>query len=118
MENPLYEKSKKLAISIIGLYQFLINGKHEFVLSKQILKSGTSVGANIREAKRPQSEADCISKLSIALKEAEETAYWLELLYESQYIDQNLYKTNYTQTEEMIKILVSVIKRKKESLTK
>lgn len=84
-------------------------------MSNQILRSGTSVGANIREGKRPQSDADLISKWSIALKEAEETQYWLELLSESGYIEKEMFdKLNY-QTEEIIKILVTVIRNKKDS---
>ena len=115
MENPLYTKSKQLALSIVRLNNYLVSGG-EFTMSKQILKSGTSVGANIREAKRPQSEADCVSKLGIALKEAEETAFWLEILFESNYIDAEMYQPLYTLTEEVIKILVSVIRNKKEAI--
>ena len=85
-------------------------------MSSQILRSGTSVGANIREGKRPQSDADLISKWSIALKEAEETQYWLELLSESGYVNKELFdKLNY-QTEEIIKILVTVIRNKRDSI--
>ena len=82
-------------------------------MSNQVLCSGTSVGANIREGKRPQSDADLISKWSIALKEAEETQYWLELLFESGYINENMFIKLNTQTEEIIKILVTVIRNKK-----
>lgn len=82
-------------------------------MSNQVLRSGTSVGANIREGKRPQSDADLISKWSIALKEAEETQYWLELLFESGYINENMFIKLNTQTEEIIKILVTVIRNKK-----
>jgi len=115
MENPLYTKSKRLALDIIQLNKFLVENK-EYTLSNQILRSGTSVGANIREGKRPQSDADLISKWSIALKEAEETQYWLELLSESGYIDNEMYaKLNY-QTEEIIKILVTVIRNRKASI--
>jgi len=83
-------------------------------MSNQVLRSGTSVGANIREGKRPQSDADLISKWSIALKEAEETQYWLELLFESGYINENMFIKLNTQTEEIIKILVTVIRNKKK----
>lgn len=115
MENPLYSKSKSLAIGIVKLNDFLVSGG-EFTMSKQILKSGTSVGANIREAKRPQSDADCVSKLSVALKEAEETAFWLELLHESGRIDSEMFQPLYTLTEEVIKILVTIIRNKRESI--
>ena len=83
-------------------------------MSNQVLRSGTSIGANIREGKRPQSDADLISKWSIALKEAEETQYWLELLFESGYINENMFIKLNTQTEEIIKILVTVIRNKKK----
>ncbi|MBO4752881.1 MAG: four helix bundle protein [Bacteroidales bacterium] len=115
MDNPLYSKSKRLALDIIQLNRFLTE-KKEYALSNQILRSGTSIGANIREGKRPQSDADLISKWSIALKEAEETQYWLELLNESEYIDKEMFKKLNYQTEEIIKILVTVIRKKKESL--
>lgn len=112
MENPLYTKSKRLALDIIQLNKYLVE-KKEYAMSNQVLRSGTSVGANIREGKRPQSDADLISKWSIALKEAEETQYWLELLFESGYINENMFIKLNTQTEEIIKILVTVIRNKK-----
>ena len=117
MENPLYSKSKQLALQIVKLNNFLLS-RGEYTMSKQILKSGTSVGANIREAKRPQSEADSVSKLQIALKEAEETAFWLEILSESGYINTELFDPLYNLTEEVIKILVAIIKNKKEIIQK
>ncbi len=84
--NVVVEKSKKFAIRIIKLYQYLCENKKEFILSKQLLRSGTSIGANVKEAIRGQSKADFISKLNISLKETSETEYWLELLYETNYI--------------------------------
>ena len=84
--NVVVEKSKKFAIRIIKLYQYLCENKKEFILSKQLLRSGTSIGANVKEAVRGQSKADFISKLNISLKETSETEYWLELLYETNYI--------------------------------
>lgn len=111
MENPLYTKSKQLALSIVEMHKRL-TAIGEYTMSKQVLKSGTSIGANIREAKRPQSEADCVSKLSIALKEAEETAFWLEILSESGYITSDIFQPTYSLTEEIIKILVTVIRNK------
>ena len=114
LENVLLEKSKKFAIRIIGLYKYLTQNpdvsKREFVLSKQILKSGTSIGANARESRRAQSTADFISKLSIAEKEADETTYWLELLYATDYINQEIYDSLYADCEELIKLLASIIK--------
>ena len=79
-DNVIVEKSKKFAIRIIKLYKYLCDNKNEYVLSKQLLRSGTSVGANVKEAIRGQSKADFIAKMNIALKEASETEYWLDLL--------------------------------------
>ena len=85
-DNIILSKSKAFAVRIVRLYQYLCNDKKEFVLSKQLLRSGTSIGANVKEAVRGQSKPDFISKMSIALKEAAETEYWLELLYETDYL--------------------------------
>ena len=89
-DNLIVSKSKTFALRIIKLYKYLCNEKKEYVMSKQILRSGTSIGANIREAVRGQSKADFYAKLHISLKEADETAYWLELLNESGYIKGHL----------------------------
>lgn len=113
MENAVLDKSKSFAVRIIHLYKYLINDKNECVLSKQLLRSGTSIGANIREGSRAQSRADFINKLSIALKEADETCYWLELLKESDYITGKQFKSIYTEAEEMVKLCVSIIKSAK-----
>ena len=86
-QNIIKEKSFLFAIEIVGLYKILAERK-EFVLSKQVLRSGTSIGANVRESEHAQSKADFIHKLSIALKEANETEYWLDLLYETKYLSQ------------------------------
>ena len=98
------------ALDIIALYKFLTEEKKEYVLSKQLLRSGTSIGANVREGVRGQSKADFISKMSIALKEADETMYWLELLNESSYIDNILFIDISSKCNELIKILVSITK--------
>ena len=110
MENIVREKSKAFAVRIVRLSRYLSEGKKEFIISKQILKSGTSIGANIREASRAQSTADFISKMNIALKEADETCYWLEILYESEIITQKEFSVLYAECEELLKILVSIIK--------
>ena len=107
-ENPIANKSKTFALDIIDLYKFLTEEKKEYVLSKQLLRSGTSIGANVREGTRGQSKTDFISKMSIALKEAEETMYWLELLDESGYIEDNLFTDMSLKCNELIKILVSI----------
>ena len=110
VRNAIKEKSKAFALQIIRLHQILINEKHEFVLSKQILKSGTSIGANVREAQRGQSKPDFYAKMNIALKEADETAYWLELLFESDFIDNQTFESAYSNCEEIIKLLTSITK--------
>ncbi len=111
--NAIREKSKVFALRIIKLYRYLCEEKHEFVLSKQILRCGTSIGANVREAKRGQSKPDFYSKLNIALKEADETSYWLELLYESDYINRQSFESVYQDCEELIKLLTSITKTQK-----
>ena len=88
-ENVIVEKSKSFALRIIRLYRYLCGEKNEYILSKQLLRSGTSIGANVKEAIRGQSKADFYAKMNISLKEASETEYWLELLYESGYIEKN-----------------------------
>ena len=111
-ESIVKDKSKDFALRIIKLYKYLTNTANtkEFVMSKQILRSGTSIGANIREALRGQSRPDFRAKMNIALKEACETEYWLELLYESEYIDQPSYQSIIDDNIELIKILTSIVK--------
>lgn len=115
MDNIILEKSKSFAIRIINLYKYLSKEKDEKILSKQLLRSGTSIGANCREASRAQSKADFISKMNIALKEADETAYWLELLNETDYINDKQFENIYNDNEELIKLLVSIIKTAKQN---
>ena len=107
--NVLAQKSKDFAIRIVKLYKFLCEDKKEFVLSKQILRSGTGIGANVREALRGQSKPDFFAKLNISLKEADETVYWLELLSETQYITEQQFGSIYPDCEEIIRLLVSII---------
>lgn len=109
-QSIIADKSKTFALDIISLYKLLTEGKKEYILSKQILRSGTSIGANVREGIRGQSKADFISKMSIALKEADETMYWLELLNESDYIDDILFIDISSKCSELIKMLVSITK--------
>ena len=94
-ENNIVNKSKDFALRIIKMYQYLLSEKHETIMSKQVLRSGTSIGANIREAIRGQSKADFYSRLTISLKEASETEYWLELLHESGYIENEHFLVSY-----------------------
>lgn len=112
-DNIIVDKSKLFALRIIKLYKYLCEEKQEFVLSKQILRSGTSVGANVKEAIRGQSKPDFYAKMNIALKEISETEYWLELLHESDYIETESFKSIYTDCQEIIKILVSITKTQK-----
>ena len=112
-ENIIVDKSKAFALRIVKLYKYLCEEKKEFVLSKQVLRSGTSVGANIKEAIRGQSKADFYAKMNIALKEASETEYWLELLYESDYVEESHFDSIYNDCQELIKLLVSITKTQK-----
>lgn len=116
-DNIILSKSKAFAVRIVRLYQYLCNDKKEFVLSKQLLRSGTSIGANVKEAVRGQSKPDFISKMSIALKEAAETEYWLELLYETDYLDETQFQSIYMDNQELLKILTSIVKSSKERRT-
>ncbi len=109
-ENVIADKSKAFALRIIRLYKYLIAEKNEYVLSKQVLRSGTSIGANVRKAIRGQSKADFYSKMNIALKEASETEYWLELLGESGYIEKEHFNSIHSDCQEIISILVAIVK--------
>ena len=110
--NVIKEKSFLFAIEIVGLYKVVAERK-EFVLSKQVLRSGTSIGANIRESEHAQSKADFIHKLSISLKEANETEYWLDLLYETKYINQIEFENIKPKIIELLKLLTSIINTSK-----
>ena len=114
-DNIVHDKSKAFAIRIIRFVRYLQTEKKEYVLSNQILRSGTSIGANVRESKNAQSAADFVNKLSIALKEADETAYWLELLFESDTIDQTIFNSLYNDNKELIALLTSIIKTTKSN---
>ncbi|MBR5438384.1 MAG: four helix bundle protein [Clostridia bacterium] len=112
-KNIIVDKSKQFALRIIKLYKYLQTEKKEYTLSNQILRSGTSIGANAREAVRGQSSADFYAKLNISLKEAEETLYWLELLHESDYIETKHFESIYDDCNELIKILVAITRNQK-----
>ena len=114
MDNVIVDKSKFFAIRIVNAYKYLTQEKCEFVMSKQLLQSGTSIGANVKEAIRGQSKPDFYSKLNIALKEASETEYWLEILYETEYIDKKLFESINEDCQELIKLLVSITKTQKQ----
>ena len=109
-ESIIKEKSEAFSKRIVRLYKYLTQQKGETIISKQIYRSGTSIGANIAESKFAQSPADFISKLSIALKEANETEYWLKNLFYGDYITERQYTSMFNDVEEIIKILVKSIK--------
>jgi four helix bundle protein len=114
-ENILLTKSYSFALRIVKLSQYLVQEKKEFVLSKQILRSGTSIGANIEEANQAESKADFIHKLSISNKEAFETHYWLRLLRDSDYLTDKLAESLLNDCDEVQKLLVSSIKTAKKA---
>ena len=111
--NVIVEKSKLFAIKIIRIYQFLVFEKKEYVLSKQLLRSGTSIGANIHESIYGQTRPDFHTKLIIALKEASETSYWLELLHETNYLNKIQFDETENLCREIIKILTAITKQTK-----
>lgn len=115
MESQILIKSKKFAVRIVKLYKYLCDEKHEYVMSKQLLKSGTSIGANAAESVYAQSTADFISKLSISLKEASETNYWLDLLVEAEFVSSDQIKELQTECIELIKMLTSSLNKLKKN---
>jgi len=112
------EKSMALAIRIVNLYKYLVAEKKEYVLSKQILKSGTSPGANIREAQNGESTNDFIHKLGIAQKETDETLYWLELLFRTNYLSESEFQSLSNDTDEVLRLVRSAILTKKKNKLK
>lgn len=115
-DSILKNKSKMFALRIIRLYKYICSEKQEFVMSKQLLRSGTSIGANIAEAFYAESDMDFVHKLSISQKEAGETIYWLELLHESDYMSDAEFDSINNDAEELIKLLTSSIKTVKAKL--
>jgi four helix bundle protein len=111
-KNIIKEKSFEFAVEVVSLYKVLVE-KKEFILSKQIVRSGTSIGANIREAEHAQSKADFINKLSISLKEANETEYWLDLLNETGYLNDDEFQKIKVKNIELLKLLISIINTSK-----
>ena len=111
--NVIHEKSLDFAVRIVRLCRYLEEEHHEYVMSKQIIRCGTSVGANVRETRNAQSAADFVSKLSVALKEADETQFWLEVLSRSETIDNRMYESLNSDVTELIALLTSIIKTMK-----
>ena len=115
MTNAIQIKSRDFAIRIVGCYKYLVEQKSEYVMSKQLLRCGTSIGANTRESKNAQSRMDFLNKLNIALKEADETEYWLVLLFKSGTISEDEYNSYITDLKVIIGTLVNIIKKIKEN---
>ena len=118
MNNPAKDKSLSLGVQIIKLARRIQKEEKEYIVSRQILKSGTSIGANIRESQNAQSKADFVSKLTIALKEADETQYWLELMMLSELISETEYNDLLKDLKEIIAILTSSVKTAKQNIAK
>ena len=114
-DNVIKEKSYKFALRMIKAYKFLTNEQKEFILSKQMIRSGTAIGALVREAEFAQSPSDFIHKLSIALKEANETEYWMSLLKDSEYISEASFHSIHKDCVELIKLLASIINTSKKN---
>ena len=109
-DNVIVEKSFAFSVRIMNLHKYLSRHKSEYVVSRQICKSGTSIGANIAEAQRAQSTADFVSKMKIALKEANETQYWLRLLKETHYLTEREYSSLHKELVEILRILTAICK--------
>ena len=109
-DNVVADRSMEFAVRIVRLYKYLREEKQEFILSKQLLRSGTSIGANVQEALRGQSRKDFVSKMNIALKEVAETEYWIELLHRTDYINKVEFDSIFKDCKEITKILMSIVK--------
>jgi four helix bundle protein len=116
--NVLKEKSVAFAIRIVKAYQYLCKEKCEYVMSKQLLRSGTAIGASVREAEYAQSIPDFINKMSISLKETNETEYWLLLLKETEYISEDIYISITNDCHELLRLLISTINTSKKKIQK
>ena len=109
-QNAAVEKSFEFAVRIVNLYKYLVKEQKEYVLSKQLLRCGTSIGANVAEAQRGQSKADFAAKMNIALKEANETMYWLRLMYRTEYLTELQYKSIYEDAQQLLNLLTAICK--------
>ncbi|EOZ92298.1 hypothetical protein A33Q_4391 [Indibacter alkaliphilus LW1] len=115
-DNPIKDKSFAFAVRVVRVYKFLISEKKEFVLSKQFLRSGTSVGAMVKEAEHAETKKDFIHKMAIAQKEINESMYWLELLMETDYLTQDEFESLSMDALEIMKLLTSIIKSTKANI--
>ena len=113
-ENIIKTKSYVFAIRIVNLYKILVEEKKEYILAKQLLRAGTSIGALVRESEHAESKADFIHKLSVALKEANESEYWLDILYDTNFISSQIHKSITKDNKELLKLLTAIIKTSKQ----
>ena len=113
IDNDVYEISKEFAVRMVNLCNYLIDNKKEYVMSKQLLRSGTSIGANVFEGKQAQSRADFASKMNIALKEASESGYWIDLLHDTQYLSESEYQSLFAGCKRIIAVLTKIVKATK-----
>lgn len=116
MKSIVGAKSELFAVRIINLYKFLYNKKKELVISKQILRSGTSIGANLSEADFAMTKKEFLTKISISIKECSETLYWLRLLYKTEYITQKQFDSLYAECEELMRMLTAAVKTTKRNI--
>ena len=116
-DNILIDKSIDFAIRMANCYKYLMEEKNEYIMSKQMFRSGTSIGANIHEGIQAQSKADFVSKLSVALKEASETSYWLTVLNRAEFLEEKFYLSLKSDLDSMIRILVASIKTSQKNMT-
>ena len=117
-ESIVAGKSYRFAIRIVNLYKWLCENRKEFVLSKQLLRSGTAIGALLREAEHGQSKLDFLNKVNIALKEANETSYWLQLLKDTNYISETEFESVNADAIELVKMLASIVKTTRQNIGK
>ncbi|MBR0180121.1 MAG: four helix bundle protein [Prevotella sp.] len=113
-ENNIYEISRAFAIRIVNLYKYLKDEKSEYVMSKQLFRSGTSIGANVFEGKNAQSRADFANKMNVALKEASESGYWIDLLHETHYLTDNEFESIYDECSKLTGVLTKIVKATKQ----
>ena len=114
IENNVYEITSEFAIRIVKLYKYLTEEKHEYIMSKQLFRSGTSIGANSFEGKNAQSRADFNSKMNIALKEATESGFWIDILHKTEYLDETQYKSLYNDWNKIMGVLTKIVKATKK----
>lgn len=115
-DTVIYTSTYSFALRVVNAYKYLLSTHNEYVLSKQLLRSGTAIGALCKEAEHAQSKADFLNKMNVALKEANETEYWLNLLRDSNYIDSNTYESIHKDCLSILRMLVSIVKTTKDSL--